>query len=609
MAEHYDVFLSYAHADAARVRPLVEALEAKGLEVWFDDRDIADFEGITRSIEQGLARSKALLAYYSHTYPGRRPCQWELTAAFLAAERDGDPRRRLLVINPESHAEHIEPVELRDARFRQAPDDLSALGVLAESVRDHVGALGGPLGELRPLAPAPTFGQQLVGSTRFVGRLSELWRVHSALQAGEVGLITGARQAPVAQLRGLGGVGKSLLAEEYALRFGAAYPGGVFWLRAFGNDDAKADLGPEGRAAERDRQLRDFAAALGVAVEDQDPAAIEVALARAIERQGKPCLWVVDDVPSGLDGEELRRFFAPHRLAKTLLTTRSREYGALAAEVDLGLLPPDDAYELLTSQRTPLGDAEAAAATGLVEDLGSHAQALDVAGAALGVQAGLQSFADFRAALSDPTEDELELARDLADALPNGHEPSIAATLARSVERLEEEARDFLRLASLLAVAPVPARLVADVFAAVDALKKRPARKRAALALHQAESLSLSERADAEGARQVHTLVSRTVRFTEDQPKRREALRQAAVELLTAQLGAVFDIREHVALRHAVAHARALVQTVDEEAEAQLLGLVTRYDYERGEYRSAELSAAGCGRPCGACSARSTATR
>ena len=46
-------------------------------------------------------------------------------------------------------------------------------------------------------------------------------------------------QEASAQVRGLGGIGKSLLAEEYALRFGAAYPGGIFWLRAYGNDDAK----------------------------------------------------------------------------------------------------------------------------------------------------------------------------------------------------------------------------------------------------------------------------------------------------------------------------------------------------------------------------------
>ena len=46
----------------------------------------------------------------------------------------------------------------------------------------------------------------------------------------------------MAQLSGMGGVGKSLLAEEYALRFGAAYPGGIFWLRALGNDASRPSL-------------------------------------------------------------------------------------------------------------------------------------------------------------------------------------------------------------------------------------------------------------------------------------------------------------------------------------------------------------------------------
>lgn len=64
-----------------------------------------------------------------------------------------------------------------------------------------------------------------------MGRLAEMWALDSALQAGGLGLITGATDV-VAQLQGLGGVGKSLHAEEYALRFCAAYPGGVFWLRA-----------------------------------------------------------------------------------------------------------------------------------------------------------------------------------------------------------------------------------------------------------------------------------------------------------------------------------------------------------------------------------------
>jgi hypothetical protein len=92
--ERFDVFCSYARDDEDAVLRLVGELEARGLAVYLDRAEILDFEGITGSIERGLARSKALLAYYSLLYPTRRPCQWELTAAFIAAQREGDPRRR-----------------------------------------------------------------------------------------------------------------------------------------------------------------------------------------------------------------------------------------------------------------------------------------------------------------------------------------------------------------------------------------------------------------------------------------------------------------------------------------------------------------------------------
>lgn len=86
--EIHDVFMSYAHADKARVRLLVAALRAQGLRVWFDENDMADFESITRTITTGLAYSKGVVAFHSHIYPTRRACQWELTWAFLAAHHE-----------------------------------------------------------------------------------------------------------------------------------------------------------------------------------------------------------------------------------------------------------------------------------------------------------------------------------------------------------------------------------------------------------------------------------------------------------------------------------------------------------------------------------------
>ena len=437
-AATYDVFLSHAWADGDRPQQLADALTEAGLRVWFDADEINDFASITRAVTEGLAQSKALLAYYSKTYPLRRACQWELTAAFLAAQRDGDPRRRVLVINPDEKADHIHPIELRDEKFLTAPSGNGDMQKLVQSIVKQVDTLDGLLADIHPLTAPNWYGMTPVGSTRFVGRLAEMWQVHSVLNATQVVQITGA-MVNVGQVSGLGGVGKSLLAEEYGLHFGAAYPGGVFWLRAYGNDDSKAVLGPQERETLRADQMKTMAERLGINAQGMTAAQIEGALAGEIERRGKACLWVVDDVPNGLNGEALRGWFAPHALARTLITTRSREYGSLAQGIDLSVLTPEEAYQLLTSRKPPIGEAEQAQARALAQDLGYHALALDVTASAVASYGGATPFGSFRSQLARADKDALELAKDLADALPNGHEASIAQTMLGSIRKLGAE--------------------------------------------------------------------------------------------------------------------------------------------------------------------------
>jgi hypothetical protein len=122
---------------AGRPREIAETLRAAGLKVWIDEKELADFESITRGVQDNLARSKALLAFYSKTYPTRRACQWELTAAFIAAESEGDPRCRVLVVNPEPHTDHIQPIEFRDTKFRAA----TAAGDFSGITQDRSAAL------------------------------------------------------------------------------------------------------------------------------------------------------------------------------------------------------------------------------------------------------------------------------------------------------------------------------------------------------------------------------------------------------------------------------------------------------------------------------------
>jgi tetratricopeptide (TPR) repeat protein len=586
----YDIFFSYPHKDSEKVMLILEALRARGLKVWIDTNEIRDFAGITRSIVDGLTRSRVIMVFYSLNYAHSRACQWELTAGFLAAQREGDPRQRVLIINPEEMAEHIHPVELRDELFQKAPADPQAIDSLVSSIKTHISTIESTIGEIKALTQPRWFGKKGTGSNRFVGRLPNMWHIHSFLHSAEFPIITGAIASATVQIHGTGGVGKSLLTEEYALRYAAAFPGGVFWLRAFGNDDVKAALGPQEREAERIRQVRDIAADYGIPVEERSPKEIEAHLAREMGNHDH-FLWIVDDIPSGMDVETLGRWLAPHPLGKTLITTRTKEYDFLGTLIPLGVLEEDEAWELLTSWRKPEGEEEEEeeAARQLIKDLGCHALALDVAGAALHKSEGFQSFADFREDLANPTRDELELAAELKGVLPNGHEKSIASTFIRSIERLGPEGLDFLRLASVLAMAPIPASLISSVFSEVDGLNESEGRGRAVKALDDVENLSLAERVeDEQGARSVHTLISRTVRFHDSQPERTSQLERAAFQALASELSGADDPRIHGELRLAVTHARELVSRSDDILAADLMNRVGEFDYVRGAYNSAE---------------------
>jgi hypothetical protein len=151
----------------------------------------------------------------------------------LAGLEMGNPGERVLVVNLEEGTEHIEPLELRDVLFRRLTecDSDEAVRDVATSVEARVGQLDGVLGDVGLNETKPWYGrQQPATSPLFVGRTRTMWELHSNLHAGELRAMTGVAGPAVVQVRGLGGIGKSLLTDEYALRFAAAYLGGVFWL-------------------------------------------------------------------------------------------------------------------------------------------------------------------------------------------------------------------------------------------------------------------------------------------------------------------------------------------------------------------------------------------
>jgi hypothetical protein len=169
-----------------------------------------------------------MLVYYSQVYPTRSACQRELTAALLSAQVPDEIARRILVVDPEPGESHIGPVELRDLRFQPRPRTKPERKGLARHVAGLVTSLPGRMGASVPVAVQPRWWPSWpVSPPGVVGRYPVLWRLHSALRAGRFPLTERAAPVGVAVVSGMPGIGKATLAEQYALEFGAAYPGGI----------------------------------------------------------------------------------------------------------------------------------------------------------------------------------------------------------------------------------------------------------------------------------------------------------------------------------------------------------------------------------------------
>jgi hypothetical protein len=581
-----DVLLSHAKADRARALALCEGLSALGVEALLGE----DEGEPLASIGNRPAGCKALVAFYSHAYATRRACQWELTAALLAAQADGgDPLRRVLVVNLERGAEHIQPVRLRDGLFASAATDVDTL---ARRVASHVERLDGPLGVRWAPRPSALPRTGPAAPPRFVGRARELWAVHAALSAGEVALVTGARDDPGPDLAG---IGTSLLTREYASRFAAAYPGGTFWLRAHadGGEDpgatlrAHADGGEDPGGALRDTQLLAYAEQLAIDTTQLVPQQVPGALARTLDERGEAFLWIVDDLPGGLSRPALERWLAPGRCGRTLLRTRSRDYDVLATAIGVGVLGSREGVALLAEHRAPQGPDEEHAARRLVEELGGHALALDVAGSTLRAEQGVRSYGAYVDALAEPRKHELELAAGLAGALPRGHEATIASVLARSIRRLDDATLDVLRLASWLARDAIAADLVAAVLASDRGFDEAAARWQAVAAMREAAASSLAELSDDADACAVHALIARATRLLDPATSRADVLADLAAAALTDRLRAAAAGHVPVEGPATLAHARRLAVAREDERHATLLFAVGEHDLRRGDLRSA----------------------
>lgn len=434
-----DVFLSFTRTGHPELAMRVaDVLDRAGIPT-FVDTSVRAGEGISPRLIAELRGSRIMVIIYSATYPARDACQYELVQACLTGAAEGDLGRRILVINPEEGEEHIVPAVLADHLYRR-PSDLDRLPA---DVRAKLAAAPNPMGTVLTPKLSDWWPPTTPGVHRFYGRFPDLWRLHDALTEVDLPLTRRATNDPVAVVTGMGGIGKTSLVRAYAWLFGAAYPGGVFWI----------GVGGEGSVAEArarfQQQLRELADTAGIPVRGMSDDQIRRALAAHAQQDGKRSLWVIDDLPEDATAEQLEDFTVPARLARHLFTTRRLGDGADVDRIALDGLSGLEGIRLLNAFR-PVSDADRAAAAEVVRRLGGHPFALRAAGRVLEDQQGRISYAAYAGTLGDGGIDE-----------------TVLAVIEQSFSLLGAGPRAVLALAGLLAPMPVPVSLISAVQAAV----------------------------------------------------------------------------------------------------------------------------------------------
>jgi hypothetical protein len=448
--ERTDFFVSHAGTDAAWAEWVAWQLIEAGYTVELDVWDWAAGQNFITKISDALERSDRVVALFSAAY-------------FDESRYTTEEWTNTLVRVPDTAEHRLIPLRVEDVPATQTPAILRALvyrdifGITEGQARDVVleavegprrpdrkpvfPGSGTPRARSRQGEPAPRLPNRLprvwnipARNPSFTGRDELLKGVRDRLRAGE--------KTVVQALQGMGGVGKTQMAAEYAYRFAGAYDVG-WWV-----------------TCEQSGLVGDQIAALGIALGCTNPeTGIETAKAAVLAelRQRDRWLLVFDNA---VDPESLREWL-PSGNGHVLITSRTGNWGRIATAVEIDVLDRTESVAFLCDQVPRLGVAEAGQ---LAERLGDLPLALAQA-AGFMLESGITA-AGYLASLETRTDEAL------GEGRPEDYPMSLAAVTGLSADQLADNdpaAAELASLCAFLAPEPIPQDMISSAAAELPA--------------------------------------------------------------------------------------------------------------------------------------------
>jgi tetratricopeptide (TPR) repeat protein len=489
--ERYDFFLSRRGSVAAIAQEVADVLTKKGYKVLVQDYDIPLGASFVEAMHEAIINSRDLIILFTEDYL-RSPYTRKEFTSFEAERVKTAEERHIIVLR-------CEDVPLRGLLADNVYQTLVGIEDPEERKRRIIAAAERQ-SQAAPPPPRPFIGMP-PRIASFTGRADELDRLDTILMHDKPAAVT---QASVgrAAVQGMGGVGKTSLAIEYAHRFRGLYAG-VCWCPAetrLGFLSALAALAVTLDAATAEEADLEKAAKAGL---------------RRLAEQRATWLLVYDNVAAPDAIADL----LPSAGARVLITSRFSDWSEVANEVALDMLPPEQAVALLESRT---GRSDAVGAEALAEALGRLPLALDHA-AAYCKRTQMQ-FADYAARVSS-----------LIDTAPRGvgYPRSVAATFDIAITEAATQcptAEALMAYLALCAPERIPMTLVEG------AVEHEAERQRALATLSEVSLLKHDPFEDATPAVSVHRVVQTVGRARSEA----NGSTQYAAERLIGRLVAIY---------------------------------------------------------------------